>query len=177
MTSSPKKTEEKPVKKFTGKKALMWIVGFFLVVFTVNAIMAYIALGTWGGLETNDAYRKGLYYNDEIAAAEEQKKSGWKIFLKHNPRSLEKTSESARLDVEIIWPESDLPPAQVIAIISRAVTDAYDQKIILTKTGNNIFTAPLSLPMAGQWNVSVLVKRPNGTIYQLREKFFVPAAD
>ncbi|MBL4612183.1 MAG: FixH family protein [Emcibacter sp.] len=177
MTASTETPEEKPVKKFTGKKALMWIVGFFLIIFAVNAIVASIAVGTWGGLETKDAYRKGLYYNDEIAAAEEQKKSGWKIFLRHSPRSLIKGSQDARLDVEIIWPESDLPPAQVIAVISRAVTNAYDQKITLTKTGNNIFTAPLSLPMAGQWNVSVLVKRPNNTIYQLKEKIFIPAAE
>ncbi|PCI51677.1 MAG: hypothetical protein COB49_01075 [Alphaproteobacteria bacterium] len=161
--------DKKPIKEFTGRKALMWIVGFFLIIFTVNAIMAYIAVGTWGGLETQDAYRKGLYYNDEIAAAEEQKKSGWKISLKHSPGVL----QPDRLDVEIIWPESDLPPAKVVALITRAVTDAFDQEIILTKTGSNIYTGPLSLPQAGQWNVNILVKTADGPIYQLREKIFV----
>lgn len=169
MTSSP----EKPIKEFTGKKAFMWIAGFFLIIFIVNAIMATIAVGTWGGLETKDAYRKGLYYNDEIAAAESQKKSGWKMSLKHSPNSLKRD----RLDVEIIWPVADLPPANVAAHISRAVTDAYDKKIILTKTGNNIYTAPLSLPQAGQWNVTILVKRADGPIYQLREKILVTAEE
>ncbi len=165
MTPSP----HKPNKEFTGKKALMWIVGFFLIIFIVNAIMATIAVGTWGGLETNDSYRKGLYYNDEIAAAEIQKSSGWKIALSHSPSGL----QNDRLDVEISWPEGDLPPAKVTAIISRAVTNAYDQQIILTKSGKNIYTAPLNLPQAGQWNINILVKRADGPIYQLREKILV----
>jgi nitrogen fixation protein FixH len=169
MTSSP----QKPKKEFTGRHALMWIVGFFLIIFTVNAIMATIAVGTWGGLETRDAYRKGLYYNDEIAAAEIQKKSGWKLSLKHSPVSL----HADRLDVEIIWPENDLPPIKVTALISRAVTNAYDQKIILTRAGNNIYTAPLSLPQAGQWNVNILVTKADGPIYQLREKIFIEAEE
>lgn len=169
--------QTKPIKKFTGKKALMWIVGFFLIIFTVNGFMAYIALGTWGGLETKNAYKKGIFYNDELAAADEQKISGWKISLKHSPRSLKDDIQSARLDVEITWPTGDLPPAQVKAFISRLVTDIYDQDITLSKTGNNIYTAPLHLPMAGQWGVTVLVKRADGLIYQLKEKFFVPAAE
>lgn len=160
---------QKPKKEFTGRKALMWIVGFFLIVFTVNAIMATIAIGTWGGLETRDAYRKGIHYNDEIAAAAIQEKSGWEISLKHSPVTL----QGGRLDVEIIWPQSDLPPANVTAVITRAVTNAYDQEITLTKTGSNIYTAPLNLAQAGQWNVNILVKSADGPIYQLIEKIFI----
>jgi len=165
MTSLP----AKPIKKFTGKKALIWIVGFFLIIFTANAIMATIAIGTWGGLETNDAYKKGLFYNDEIAAAKDQINSGWEISLKHRPASL----KNDRLDVEILWPESDLPPANVTALISRAVTNVHDQKITLTKVGGNIYTAPVTLPQAGQWNIAILVKRADGPIYRLTDKIFI----
>lgn len=169
--SATEKSKAKSVKKFTGKHALIWIVGFFLVVFAANAIMATIAIGTWGGLETDDAYRKGLYYNDEIAAAEEQKTSGWQISLSHTPVSL----MGDRLDVSITWPTDDLPPANVTALITRAVTNAYDQEITLTKAGKEVYTAPLSLAFKGQWNVNILVKLTNGTIYQIKEKIFVEA--
>ena len=169
MTSTP----EKPIKEFTGKKALMWIVGFFLVIFTVNAIMATIAVGTWGGLETKDAYKKGLYYNDEIAAAEIQKNSGWDITLSHSPTRL----TGDRIDVAITWPDSDLPPEKVVALIGRAVTDIHDQRIILTKTGTHIYSAPLTLPKAGQWNITILVKQANGPVYQLKEKILTTAEE
>ncbi len=159
----------KPVKKFTGKKVLMWFVGFFLVVFAANGIMAYIALGTWGGLETKDAYRKGITYNDVIAAAEEQKKSGWVISLVHSPKSM----QGDRIGVTISWPKMDAAPTKVKAQVGRAVTDAYDQEITLIKSADNLYTAPIALPNAGQWNVTILVKRQEGPIYQLKDKFFI----
>ncbi|NOZ66559.1 MAG: FixH family protein [Alphaproteobacteria bacterium] len=164
MTSVP------PAKEFTGKKAMMWIVGFFLVIFTVNAIMATVAVGTWGGLETDNAYRKGLFYNNEIAAAEDQHKSGWTIALSHRPTAM----ENDRIGVKITWPENDLPPVQVSVLITRAVTNAYDQEIILTNAGDNIYTAAVKFAEPGQWDVDVIVKRSEGPVYQLTDKIFVP---
>lgn len=156
-------------KIFTGRKAFLWFAGFFLVIFSVNGFMLYLALGSWGGLSTNDAYRKGLYYNDQIAAAKAQRESGWDISLVHSPKAI--TGE--RLDVKISWPENDLPPAKVTAQLSRAVTNRYDQEVTLTKTGSNIYTAPVTLPVAGQWNLTILVKHAEGPLYRLDEKIFV----
>jgi len=164
MTSSPKKITE-----FTGKKALLWFAGFFLVVFIVNGIMAYIAVSTWGGLETENAYRKGIHYNAELTAAAQQKASGWKISLAHHPE----IPGRDRMDVNVTWPEADLPPEKVSVLISRAVTNAYDQEIILSAIGNNIFTAPVNIPLPGQWTVTILVKRPNSPPYQVTEKIML----
>lgn len=172
MTSpSPEPLKKFTGKEFTGKKALFWFIGFFLVIFLVNGIMTYIALGTWGGLDTTDAYRKGLHYNENIAAAEAQHKSGWKIHLSHSPLTIQQD----RIDVMITHPKQDLPPARVSVQISRAVTNAYDQELILTKAEDNLYTGPITLPEAGQWNLQVLVKRAEGPIYQLKEKIFIPA--
>ncbi|MCF8473208.1 MAG: FixH family protein [Emcibacter sp.] len=170
-TTPEKKITEKKIteKKFTGKKVFLWFFGFFLIVFMANGIMAYIAVGTWGGLETDDAYRKGIFYNQEISASEEQKKSGWVISLSHIPDSL----DDQKINVLITWPEGDLPPKKVSAFINRSVTNAYDQEIILTKSENNIYTGSLILPEPGQWNIDVLVTRDKNTIYQHKEKIFV----
>ncbi len=174
MTTSEEKNTD--VKKFTGRKALFWIVGFFLVIFSVNGIMTYFALGTWGGLQTTNSYRKGIHYNDEIANAEAQARSGWKIILRHSPQSLSiPRGPDMRLDVEVSRPANDLPPVKVTALVARAVTDAHDQKIILIKADNGLYTAPLTLPQAGQWNVTIFVRRADDTIYQLKDKIMVAA--
>jgi len=173
MTSPSAESANQPARKFTGRKALLWLVGFFLVVFTANGVMAYVALGTWGGLDTRDAYRKGIHYNDQIAAAEAQKRSGWTVRLRHRPATL----RGDRIDVAVSWPDRDLPPAAVAALISRPVTNVHDRKIILTKSAENIYTAPVELPEAGQWNVTILVSRPDGPIYQHRQKIFIAAED
>ncbi|VAX03491.1 hypothetical protein MNBD_ALPHA03-1062 [hydrothermal vent metagenome] len=174
---TPENEKSQNTRQFTGKKALMWIVGFFLVVFTVNGIMTYFALGTWGGLETENSYRKGIHYNEQITSAAKQAESGWEIYLRHSPEMITaEAGETGRLDIEVIWPENDLPPAKVSALVTRAVTNIYDQEIILTKSRGNLYTAPLSLPLAGQWNVEILVKRPNGDLYKLKQKISVAAA-
>lgn len=166
-------SEKKTAGKFTGKKAMMWFMGFFGVVFTVNGIMLYIALSTWGGVETEHAYRKGLFYNREIAAAENQAKSGWKISLDHQPISL----SGDTLAVNIARPDGDLPPEKVTVFISRAVTNAYDKTITLDKLGENQYGTPLILPLPGQWDVDIRVYRADGTLYQLKEKIFIAAQE
>ena len=46
-----------------------WIfVGAMAVVVVVNGILAWLAVGTWTGIETEDHYRKGLAYNENLAA-------------------------------------------------------------------------------------------------------------
>ena len=52
-------------------------VGGFGVVIAANVALILFSLGSWTGLETTDAYRKGLAYNDVLAAAEAQAARGW----------------------------------------------------------------------------------------------------
>jgi nitrogen fixation protein FixH len=52
--------------KITGRKVLVAMVSFFAVVTAVDGIMIYQAISTFGGLETKDAYRKGLSYNQVL---------------------------------------------------------------------------------------------------------------
>jgi nitrogen fixation protein FixH len=61
----------------TGRHVLAMFVGFFGVVFAVNGYMLYAALSTHAGIVANEPYRKGLAYNERIAAAERQAGLGW----------------------------------------------------------------------------------------------------
>ena len=45
---------------------------FMAGVFVVNGVMVYFALDTFSGLETRDAYRKGMQYNRNIEKARAQ---------------------------------------------------------------------------------------------------------
>jgi nitrogen fixation protein FixH len=60
-----------------------WIfVAGMLVVVVVNAVMITYAIGTFPGLQTEDAYRKGLAYNRTLAAAREQEERGWQATVR-----------------------------------------------------------------------------------------------
>tara|TARA_R110002096_G_scaffold266710_1_gene460311 strand:- start:104524 stop:105009 length:486 start_codon:yes stop_codon:yes gene_type:complete len=153
---------------YTGKRILIWFVGFFLVVFSVNGTMAYFALKTWTGLETENSYVKGLNYNDEIESAAAQQKSGWNIAISGKP----KISED-RFEITLTRPEESLPPAEVTATFIRAVTEGYDQKITLSHNGGGVYGANVKLPLAGQWNVLVVVKSQNNLIFKLEDEILV----
>ena len=45
---------------------------FFAAVFVVNGAMIYSALSTYSGVVATEPYRKGLHYNERIAADERQ---------------------------------------------------------------------------------------------------------
>jgi len=157
-------------KKLTGRTVALWISGFFLVVFTVNGIMTYLAFHSWGGLETQDAYRKGLDYNREIEAARAQKTSGWKISLASDPGQMQ-----GHINVMITRPEGSTDPVLIQASISRPATDKYDQTIPLLPQPDGLFTAPYVLPLPGQWDIVILVKtEEDGTAYTLNRRFFIP---
>jgi nitrogen fixation protein FixH len=152
------------VKPYTGKRVLAWFVGFFLVVFSVNGIMAYFALNTWTGLETEDSYVKGLNYNQEIENARTQEASGWKVVLAEKPEAL-----SGRLEIQLTRPQNSLPPEKITATFIRSVQEGYDQEITLSNLGNNLYGAPIKLPLVGQWDVLIVVNSQNEPIYKLRD--------
>lgn len=155
-------------KEYTGKRILAWIVGFFLVVFTANGIMAYFALNTWTGLATDDPYVKGLNYNQEITNAAAQQQSGWEIVISGKPEFTE-----GRIEVTINRPEQSFPPTAVKASFIRAVREGFDQEITLSHNGNGIYGAPVKLPLIGQWDILIVVESQNNLIFKLEDWILV----
>lgn len=156
---------KKSPKPYTGKRILVWIVGFFLIIFLANGIMAYFALKTWPGLETEDAYVKGLNYNQQITNAKEQEISKWQISIITKPE----TQTNGRFEVSIIRPDGSLPPMTVTANFIRAVQEGYDQEIILSHMGNDLYGATVDFPLNGQWNILIVVKSQESIIYKFKD--------
>ena len=69
------------IKELTGKHVLFLFVLFFGIIFVVNARLIYLSQSSWTGLETHDAYRKGLKYNQQLSSSEAQNTRGWTMTL------------------------------------------------------------------------------------------------
>ena len=54
-------------------------VGAFGVVVAVNMVFMASAIRTFSGISTDQAYEKGLKYNQQIAAARSQEQLGWSL--------------------------------------------------------------------------------------------------
>ncbi|MEO1282805.1 MAG: FixH family protein [Pseudomonadota bacterium] len=70
--------ERKDGFQLTGRHVLFAMLGFFGVIFAVNGVFLYQAIGSYTGLVADEPYRKGLNYNDRILEAAVQHTLGWK---------------------------------------------------------------------------------------------------
>lgn len=71
-------------ERLDGRHVLAGLIAFFAVVAFANAIFVYFALTTFGGIDTEDAYRRGLAYNATIAEAYQQSALGWQTSLTYD---------------------------------------------------------------------------------------------
>jgi len=69
---------DKP-REVTGRTVLIWLVGFFGLVFLVNGIMAKAAISTFGGVQTQSSYKAGQNFEHEVALARAQDDLRWKV--------------------------------------------------------------------------------------------------
>lgn len=63
--------------RLTGRMVLAGMIGFFLVVAGVNAVMMTIAIRTMPGVDVKSAYETSQRFNGEIARMQAQVQRGW----------------------------------------------------------------------------------------------------
>ncbi len=152
-------TSPRPVKPLTGRKVLVWFLGFFLTVFGANFIMSWFAITTFSGVETKDAYVKGRDFNAEISRAEKQKALGWIIAVK-----AENLSKDEVFLVLTIKDKGGAPleAMKVEGLLVRAVHDGVDQKIAFASLGGGQYAGAAQLPLQGKWQLRATVTDSSG---------------
>lgn len=144
-------------------------VAFFLMVFAANGVMIFIAVDTWTGVSTDDAYRKGLAYNRELAAARSQQDAGWQVGFSFTQID----ARRGRIEVDLRDREGrPLEGAGLHANVRRPTHQGHDFVAELSALGDGGYGADIDLPLSGQWHIQVLVTHPDGT-YQLDERILV----
>ncbi len=141
-------------RELTGRHVAWALLAFFGVIFAVNGYFLYAALSTHTGTVANEPYRKGLHYNERIAADEVQQGRGWAIGLALAP---------ARDAVTLELKQPDGAPVtglDVTAVVSRPTTSGFDQKLALKEIAPGRYSAPLARLADGTWLVAVEGKLP-----------------
>ncbi|WP_417466224.1 FixH family protein [Kordiimonas sp.] len=124
-----------------------YIVAFFVVVAILDGIFVYIATSTHTGVVSEQAYDKGLAYNETVAAAEKQAALGWQHSISHE-------------DGRLIFTLTDgdgaaLKDAAVKAVIRRPIGDTADFTLELRQIVDGRYEAPISFPANGQWDARI----------------------
>ena len=147
-----------------------WLfIGGFVLVLAANGVLIVIAVSTFTGLETTNAYEKGLAYNDSLAAAAAQEKLGWQAGFTATSQGERRAELALTLTDRLGNP---IRRAEVRAMLLRPVQEGHDLSLRLTEQGEGRYRTVVELPLVGQWDVH-LVAKARGSSFQLTERINV----
>lgn len=128
---------------------------FFAVIFAVNFFYIYISQKTWRGLATDDAYQKGLHYNQILEAEKKQKELGWKMTISY--RNLGENKGVLEIDLKDKNSQK-ISDAEIEVNFKRPTQEGKDfsQKL---KFRDGVFKADISFPLKGQWDFEIRAVR------------------
>jgi len=66
-------------RPITGRTVLLYFVSFFGVIFAMNFYMVRVAISSFSGVETESAYKAGLTFKNDVAAAHAQDALHWTV--------------------------------------------------------------------------------------------------
>lgn len=152
-----------------GRHVLMALVAFFGVMLVANGIFVYFAVATFSGGDTSNAYRKGLNYNETLAAAERLAARGWQSQIAYDDRA-------GRLSVSVRdREEAPVTGLSIEAALSRPATAQEDQAVGLIEAEPEVYAAEVKLA-PGLWVISVAPTEASDAsepVYRLKHRLFV----
>ncbi len=152
-----------------------WIfVGGMLLVIAVNVVLVLYAVGTFPGLETKDHYRKGLAYNQALAAADAQDRRGWQMELAFSPAT--PASGDRRGDLEATFTDRDGQPLRSLSVeatLFRPTHEGFDRTVSLDHRGEGRYGGTVEVPLSGQWEARIHAHH-DGENFQMSRRISVP---
>ena len=151
------------------KQPNVWIpscfFGMFFVIFAANAAMVGVALNSWRGLVTTDAYNKGVAYQQAIEAEQREQELGWSVDLSVD------TPRPKRADVLVSLTGADGAPLEADSVrvgFVRPTQEGYDSVHTLTALGGGKFAKSVSLPLRGLWDLRIEARKGADVVRESR---------
>jgi nitrogen fixation protein FixH len=157
-TGAIKMTTDIGSRQITGRIVLFC----FGVVATVNAIMVRAAVSTFAGTQTDSAYRAGLTYKNEEAAAAAQAALNWTV----TGQMTRATSGAAVLTVHV----SDVRGVaiggiDVTAYLAHPLNARLDRVVRLARQSDGRYRGETDAA-AGQWELKLQAQRNGERVYR-----------
>jgi nitrogen fixation protein FixH len=165
-------TSGRTIRRWLGER---WVplafAAFCIAVLGANGTMIAIALTTWPGVETADAFRKGIAYNAALVAAREQAAMGWRAELSFEPAGGRRGRVELRLTDAAGRP---VERAEVRADLVRPSHEGYDFTASFERgaTGG-AYALEAEFPLPGVWDVRLRAEGRQG-LYQATRRILVP---
>ncbi len=153
-------------RTLTGRHVLTILLVSFGIVFAVNGYFTYVALQTFPGLESDQAYRKGLAFNDQIARARALDDLGWSL-------STELGADSV---LTIRFTDRDGAPLEIgklVVTLFHPTTAQDDRSLGPVPAGPGVFTIPLVDIARGKRELRIAATAGNGQEIEFRRELWI----
>ena len=163
ITTSP----DKNGKELKGWHVLLWMFGFFGIMFAVNGVFLYQALTTFPGEDVKKSYAQGLNYNQTLEARSAQTALGWRA-------EIGRDGDTIILHLEDKFGDA-LSNRSIIGELRRRTTQQADQVLIFKAGMGGDYLAATDGLAVGQWDVriSVLDLDTEQTLFSARKTLIV----
>lgn len=138
-----------------GRRVLYALVAFFGAIIAVNGVFVYLALASWNGLTSRNAYEEGLAYNRTIKQIRAQAALGWRLDIDYR----DGRAVVAALDRD----GQPLDGLRLRAQFVRPASEGSDLTVTLNADGGGRYGAAAVLPLPGQWDMVVDAEGAPGT--------------
>lgn len=157
------------MRRIDGRHVLAGLMTFFGVMLMANAIFVYYAVTTFGGLDTEDAYRKGLAYNATLEEASGQADLGWKTGLAYDAdRGVLALTVADAAD----QPVNGLTVSgRLLHPASRALDVALDR---FEQRGEGQYLITLDSGIQGAWIADLVLQSSREAPYRMRQRLWLP---
>ncbi len=139
-------------RELTGRTFLLYLGGFFLVIFAVNGYFAYVAVATFRGADESQAYSEGMQYNATLARRAEQAKLGWNATIAADRLA------TGNVRVAVALKKADGSPAQNVTLLGQLEhpsDEVRDRSLHLVEVRAGEYEADLAGVSPGAWDVIV----------------------
>lgn len=145
---------------------------FFGIIFAVNGVFLVSALKTHTGIVSQQPYRKGLDYNDRIAADVRQRRSGWSHAV-----HLDQKQGVVRL---VLTDKQDRPVSGLLVqgFLGRPSTEQHDARFSMRETVTpGTYSVTVGKLEAGNWLLQLKAREAKldrvAVVYRLRKRLWL----
>ena len=157
-------------QEITGKKVLLWFVGFFGIILIANVVLLWLAFDTWTGLDVSSPYQFSQQYQTELEDAKEQNSLNWSVVVSANLND----DGLTRIEVEARDNNgNELTGYQVISKFSRPTQSRDDIIIELKEINSGKYEGELLSEFAGQWDLITDFFKNDSRIFRSKNRIFL----
>jgi len=153
-------------RPLTGWRILLYLVGFFAVVMGVNGIMAYAALSTMRGTDTDSAYQAGRQFEQDVAMAKAQDARHWHVDAKVA------TAPTGARRLDVVARDAAGRPLSGIAlsaVFERPTDGRLDQPVAVAEDAPGRFHGNAAIA-PGQWDLVIELTRAGEPMFRSRNR-------